>query len=190
MPIVRKYKKGSILYFEGDPKREIFLIKEGQVVMVYRNLAGDAELNEILRRGDFIGIRNAIAGVPREETVTCVEDAEILAFTPQEFEALLAQTPNIGLKILKILSTNLRSITKEEKKMVTQNAFEDPGNELFKMGLYFFNQKLYSKAITVWERFMHFFPSSSDINEAKKMIHEAQNAMQTGYHPTTLPKGS
>lgn len=190
MPIVRKYKKDSILYFEGDPKREIFLIKEGRVLMTYRNLAGDSELTETLGKGDFIGIRTAIAGVPREETVACLEDAEILAFNPKEFETLLAQTPNIGLKILKILSNNLRSITREEKKMVTQNAFEDPGNELFKMGLYFCNQRYYPKAITVWERFINFFPSHPEVSEAKRLIGETRTAIQTGYHPTTLPKGS
>lgn len=190
MPILRKYRKDSILYFEGDPKKEIFLIRSGRVVIAYKSISGDAELNETLGKGEFFGTRAAIANIPREETVTCIEDAQVLVFNVKEFEALVRQTPDIGVKILRGLSYNLRQIGREEKKQVTQNSYEDPGNEVFKMGMYFFNQRSYQKAIEVWKRFLVFFPDHPDIMEAQDMIEKTEEALKTGYHPTISKKGS
>jgi CRP-like cAMP-binding protein len=184
MPVLRKYKKNSILYFQGDPKREIFLIKSGRVLVTFKNINDEGESEEILGKGEFFGVRSAIAGMPREETVNCVEDAEILVFSPGEFEGLIKQNPNIGLKILNILSYSLRQIGKEEKKMLTQNAFEDPGNEMFKMGIYFFTQREYDNAIRVWDRFLYFFPNHPQKEEAGEMIEKTKQAKKTGYHPS------
>lgn len=184
MSVLRKYRKDSILYFEGDARREIYLIKSGKVILNYKDITGEVEQNEVLAKGEFFGIRSAVAGVPREESVTCIEPAEILVFNVNEFESLIRQNPAIGLKILKILSYNIRQIGKEEKKIITQNAFEDPGNELYKMGLYFFEQRDYEKAISVWERFKNFFPHHPQLNEANEMIDKTKEAQKTGYHPT------
>ncbi len=189
MPKLIKYRKDSILYFESDTRREIFLVRSGRVIVTYKSISGDAELNETLAKGEFFGIKSAIANFPREETVTCIEDSQILVFSVPEFEALIQQNPAIGLKILKILSANLRQIGKEEKKLVTQNLYEDPGNEVYKMGIYFFNQRSYDKAINVWERFLTFFPDHTDANEVKDMIDKTKEAKETGYHPTIEHKG-
>ncbi len=189
MPKLSKYKKDSILYFEGDPKREIFLIKKGAVNVAYRSISGESELNDTLGKGEFFGIKSAIAGFPREETVTSITDSEILVFKIPEFEGLIRQNPSIGLKILKILSYNLRQIGKEEKKIISQNAYEDPGNEVFKMGLYFFNQREYDKAINIWKRFMTYFDGHQDIDEAKDLITKSEEAKKTGYHPTINRRG-
>lgn len=194
MPQLKTYRKNSIVYFEGDngknnegPK-EIFLIKEGKVLLTFKNITGDAVENMVIGKGEFFGIRTAITHLPREERATCIEDCEMLIFSIPEFEELVKKTPAIGLKILKMLSFNLRQIGKEEKKLVSQNAFEDPGSELFKMGLYFFNQRAYNKAIQVWNRMKQFYPDHHEIVNAEQMIKSAQEALKTGYHPTITKK--
>lgn len=182
MPVLRKYRKDSILYFKGDPKREIFLINSGKVLLTQKSISGDSEVSNVLGRGEFFGIRSAIVGMPREETVTCVEDAQILVFTVRDFENLINSNANVGLKILGILSSNLRQIGKEEKAIISQNSFEDPGNELFKMGLYFYNGKKYDQALSVWGRFAKFFPNHPQLQEAEEMVEKAEKAKKTGYH--------
>jgi len=190
MPQVKKYRKDSIVYFEGDAGREIFLLKSGKVHMVYRDITGETELSDYLGKGEFFGIKSAITGNLREETVTIIEDSEVLSFQPNEIELLIKQTPAVGLKILRSLSYNLRQITKEEKKLVSQNAFEDPGNEMYKMGMFFFNKREYSKAIQMWERFEKFFPEHTEIPDAREMIKKSKEAIKTGYHPTIERRGS
>lgn len=190
MPATKKYRKDSIVYFEGDFGKEIFLIKSGKMMINYKDVSGESELTDFLGKGEFFGIKSAITGYSREETVTAVEDSEVLTFSSSEIEALVKQTPAVGLKILRSLSYNLRQITKEEKKLVSQNAFEDPGNEMYKMGLFYFNKREYKKAIQLWERFEQFFPKHTEIPDAREMISKSKEAIKTGYHPTVERRGA
>jgi len=182
MPQIKNYKKDSIVYFRGDQRRDIFLIKEGKVLVESKGLNNE-NIRAILTSGEFFGLKSAIAGFNKEETVTVIEDSVIILFTVLEFENLIKTNPNIGLKILKALSSDLRAIGKEEKRLVTQNIFEDSGNEMIKMGLYFFNKKDYDTALCIWERFKTFFPNHSQIIEVNDYIEKVQEAKKTGYHP-------
>ncbi|HCL57421.1 MAG TPA: hypothetical protein DHW82_10495 [Spirochaetia bacterium] len=189
MPSLRKYRSNSIIYFEGDVgkenegAREILLIREGKILLTYKNVTGET-VNEVIGKGEFFGVRSAITRSPREERATCIENCEVLIFEVPEFEELIKKNPPIGLKILRMLSNNLRLITREEKKMITQNTFEDPGTELYKMGLYFFSQRAYSKAIQIWKRLGDTYPDHPEVEPAKEMIQQSEEAIKTGYHPT------
>jgi len=182
MPEIKKYKKDSIVYFKGDPRKEIFLIKEGEVLCESTGFYNET-IRAILGPGEFFGLKSAIAGYPKEETVNVIEDSIIILFSIKEFENLIKSNPNVGLKILKALSSDLRAIGKEEKRLLTQNIFEDPGNEMVKMGLYFFNKKDYTNALCIWERFKNFFPNHTQIPEVNEYIEKVKEAQKTGYHP-------
>ncbi|MDH4129729.1 MAG: cyclic nucleotide-binding domain-containing protein, partial [Spirochaetota bacterium] len=77
MAFTRNYKAGAIIFFEGDKGEEIFVLKSGAVTLTYRSIESPSYITEILKIGDFFGVKSAIGHFKREETAQVKEDATV-----------------------------------------------------------------------------------------------------------------
>jgi CRP/FNR family transcriptional regulator, cyclic AMP receptor protein len=105
----KEYPRGTILFQEGDPGREMFILQKGKVQVRKKVGAGEKILAE-LGEGEFFGEMALLMGMNRSATVEVIEDSKILVINPETFESLLKSNLDIALKMLKKMASRLRNM--------------------------------------------------------------------------------
>ena len=84
----RSYKAGEIIFREGDPATELFIIKEGRVEI----LSGNRLLDSIDGNGIF-GEMALIDAAPRSASAVAASDVTVVPISEKQFLFLVSQTP-------------------------------------------------------------------------------------------------
>ena len=60
--ITRRYKSGSIIYFEGDKSESIYILKQGRVILTSKKVEkGEmVETKDIIKPGEFFGVKSSL----------------------------------------------------------------------------------------------------------------------------------
>jgi serine/threonine protein phosphatase PrpC len=88
-------RPGQIVVREGEAGREMFVVVRGRVA-VSKAGARVAEVGP----GGLVGEMALVDYGPRSATVTALEEADLLAFTPEAMIGLMRSDPSLGMKIL------------------------------------------------------------------------------------------
>jgi len=109
----RKYKKGAILFFEGDIGNDMYIIKSG-FVKIYQ-LEEDKEITlALFRDGDFFGEMALIQqGFTRSATAETIEPTVMYAISRIEFQRFLENSPKLILKLLEFTVQRLRNANEQ-----------------------------------------------------------------------------
>ena len=110
----RDFGPGETLIRQGDTAAALYVIVSGRVrVTQHQEGGGEHEINA-LGPGEVVGEMALLDDLPRSATVTAVEPTHVLALPVWEFRATLREHPDIGIKLLGILSRRLRSLEQRE----------------------------------------------------------------------------
>jgi CRP-like cAMP-binding protein len=120
----KDFPKGTLLFHEGDPGREMFIIQKGKVQIRKKVGAGEEVLAE-LGDGEFFGEMALLEGMHRSATVEVITDSKILVVNPETFETLLKNNHEIALKMLKKMAARLRTLD-EHLETVLLEAQKEP----------------------------------------------------------------
>ncbi len=189
MPKVVPYKRGSIIFFEGDKDDRIFILQTGSVSLTTKDLITSAEQVEQLQVGEFFGVKSAIAHKPRMETATVLADSNVVQLTVQEFDKIFGKNINVVGKMLHVFSKNLRDLHKQALTLLkTEEATLDPEEGLLKVIESFASIEEYHSASSVCSIFLKRFPNSSKSAEVtaleEKYKKSAEN--EVPYTPPSL----
>jgi tetratricopeptide (TPR) repeat protein len=174
MPQVRTYKKGSVIYFDGESKNNFaFLLKSG--VLTRTKLSPESVQPERTKLvvGEFFGIKAALGILPRDETIQVATDGVVFLFTPKEFEDVIKKNVSIIFKMLKAFSNELRRIHMAIENFMHTDGDAGGGDSasgLFGIGQYYFNQKSYAHSLYAFEKYLKHFSGGPDAEEAKSQI--------------------
>lgn len=109
----RKYKKGSILFFEGDSGNDMYIIKTG-FVKIYQ-LADEKEITlALFRDGDFFGEMALIQkDLLRSATAETLETSTLFVINRSAFQHFLENSPTLCLKLLEVTMQRLRKANEQ-----------------------------------------------------------------------------
>lgn len=96
-------KEGDVVTREGRPGSELFCIMGGSAVATLRG-----KKLATLYPGDSFGEMSLISEGPRTATVTAQTPMKLFVIGSREFATLLEDVPQVGRKILRLLSHRLR----------------------------------------------------------------------------------
>lgn len=120
----KKYKKGEIIFFEGDKGEAFFFVKSGKVKIYKTSLDGrDITLN-ILGEGSIFAEVTLFNDVSYPATVETMENSEIGIILNKDIEKMILSNNELALQIIKVLSKRLYRSQKTIKDM----AFSDTYN--------------------------------------------------------------
>lgn len=108
----RRFRRGEVLFHEGDPGDALFVVASGAVKVVVPSEEGEEAILATLHRGDFLGELALLDGAPRSASAVALEPTEALALPRDQFRALVASEPAIRDALLAALSGELRRLTK------------------------------------------------------------------------------
>lgn len=119
-----RYRRGDMIFTEGQRANEMFLIKAGRVKLTKVTEEGGEMTLDIRQGGDFIGENVLNEDISYPVTAVCIEDALTCGFRKKNFERLVLERPTIGLQVIKNLSRRIDSLTSRIGNM-SMTALED-----------------------------------------------------------------
>lgn len=101
------YKKGQILFFEGNFPLGLFCISAGTFKVYKLSAEGKEQIIRFARPGDFVGYHSLIADEPYDVTAEAVEEASVCFIPKREFLELLDQQPTLSKALMQALCQEL-----------------------------------------------------------------------------------
>jgi CRP-like cAMP-binding protein len=99
----KTYTRGQIIFCEGEPGDELYIIREGKVKIVKRN--NDAELIlSVLKEGDIFGELAIVSEKFRNATAICFEKTKLLPIDRDSLMVLIGHSPEILKRIFMAIS--------------------------------------------------------------------------------------
>jgi CRP/FNR family transcriptional regulator, cyclic AMP receptor protein len=100
----RQYKKGEIVFNEGEPGAGMYIVKSGEVGIT-RKMDNGAELAlALIKEHGFFGELALLDEIPRSASAKAAADTVLFAFSKPSLESLCQRNPRLGIKILANLS--------------------------------------------------------------------------------------
>ncbi len=105
---LRFVKKKQAIYFEGDSVQGIYLLLTGRVKAFKLSEDGRELITGIYGQEEYFGVQALFSEEAYNETVEALEDCSVCLLPKDTVMDLLNKYPDIGQKLIKILSNNLR----------------------------------------------------------------------------------
>lgn len=120
----RQFERGQVIFMQGSPGTEMFLIKKGRVKMSKLDEEGNELTIDIRKAGDLIGEQVLNDEFDYPLSATCIEDSFTCGFSRKGFEKLILDHPNIGLQVIKNLTRRIEWMTSRAETMNSSNLDE------------------------------------------------------------------
>lgn len=101
---VRDFKAGDVIFRQGDPADELFVVKSGKVEI----RLGNRVLDTLDERSIF-GEMALIDRSPRSATAVAATDVSLVPVGEKQFLFLVSRTPYFALNVMRVLAQRLRT---------------------------------------------------------------------------------
>ena len=104
--MVRSYKKDSIVFCEGEPGDELFIIQKGSVKIIKITESGEILL-AVLKSGDIFGEMALLESKPRAAGAVAYEDCQLMAVNRENFRQMIKAQPQLIARLTTLLSERI-----------------------------------------------------------------------------------
>jgi CRP/FNR family transcriptional regulator len=118
--IPRSFPAGVRVLHEGDRSDACYLVRSGDLRVTREHSDGRAIALATLGPGDLFGELAMLDGQARSASVETLSDSELLALPASDFRRLLAEHPDISVKLVGALTRRLR----ETNERVSRQSFQ------------------------------------------------------------------
>jgi TolA-binding protein len=174
VPKAVQYRANSIIYFKGDQSERIYLLNSGKISLSYVDVETGQEMRDLIKTGEFFGVKSALGHYMREETAVVLQDATVMVFSVPEFELLATKNTRIITKMLKVFSNQLRRIHKQVQTLLVGDEQVNPETGLYKIGEYYMKNKRYGQALHAYKRYLVYYPSGAFATDVTSKIVSAE----------------
>lgn len=115
------HERGDSIFMQGDKADTMFLMKAGRVKLSKAMEDGTEITLDIRKAGDFLGENMLSEEIDYPVTAWCMEKTLICGFTKTSFEKIVLDYPNIGLQVIRNLSSRIASLTDRVGSMSLSN---------------------------------------------------------------------
>jgi|GEM_PF-850793 len=111
-PIVKlQYKKGDVIFFEGDLDSHFFIIETGTVQIYGKSKKGRRINICTIGDGESFGEFALIDKKPRSATAEALSDLTVIRVSEEGFRTLVEELPGWALSMLKSFTVRIKSMT-------------------------------------------------------------------------------
>src|SRR3954451_9239442 len=118
--VPRSFPAGVRVFHEGDHSDACYLVRSGDLRVTREHSDGRAIALATLGPGDIFGELAMLDGQARSASVETLSDAELLALPAGDVRRLLADRPEISVKLIAALTRRLR----ETNERVARQSFQ------------------------------------------------------------------
>jgi len=109
----RSYPKGRTIVSEGEPSQSMYILLAGRAKVQRSDSEGKEVILAVLGSGEFFGEMSLIDDSPRSASVITLEPCEFMAVSKDAFKAMLTQSPDVAMNVMRGLVRRLREADKK-----------------------------------------------------------------------------
>lgn len=117
----RFYKKGEIIFNEGDTVDYLYIVNSGKIKIYKINTEGKEQILYVLSDGDTFGEYSLFKPQKSSFYAQAITDVKLCLLTKSDFYKVISKNPEIAMKILKYLSERLQSLEALLKDLSTED---------------------------------------------------------------------
>jgi len=117
---VKEFPKGQIIFKDGDPGLEMYVIQTGKV-RISKTVRDVEKTLVLLGPGEFFGEMSILNNLPRSATATVEEDAKLLVIDPKTFEVMVRSNTEIAVRLIKKLSGRLQEANEQIENLLLKD---------------------------------------------------------------------
>lgn len=106
--VQRKYRKGSVLFVQGETGERCFVITSGTVKISAYHPEGREAVLAVLGSGDIFGELALFGQAQRSADATAIEDADLISLDARSLNDAIVTHPQIATALLHVLGQRLR----------------------------------------------------------------------------------
>ena len=133
LEIRKEYKKGSVIFFEGEKGDAFYYILSGKVKMYKTDDEGKEIILNIFGEGSVIGEVTMFNDIDYPATAEVIEDAVLGMIYNREIENLVASHKDLALQIIKVLTKRLYHSQMNVKEMALSSVYLRTKNVLLNL---------------------------------------------------------
>lgn len=111
-----QYKKGQILFNEGNLPRGLFYVESGIIKIYKYGIDGKEQIIKLLKNGDLLGYKSLLTNAKFNISASILEDAVITFIPKEDFLDLFRADAEFADKVTQLLCNDLEEM---ESKMVS-----------------------------------------------------------------------
>lgn len=100
-------RRGEVIHRPGDDVSHLLVVHRGRIRISHLAASGHEQVLRILEPGDFIGETAFVTGARPDDWATALGDVELCSFDHAELGQLVAQFPDIALRMLRTVTSRL-----------------------------------------------------------------------------------
>ncbi len=101
------YKKGEVVFLEGDTCTGLYIIRYGRVKVVRSSVSGKEQIIKILEPGELLGLEAFYHGEKYSNTAVAMEEGDLCYIERDRFFDILKNEPEISARLIGALSREL-----------------------------------------------------------------------------------
>jgi CRP/FNR family cyclic AMP-dependent transcriptional regulator len=116
----REFKRGDVLFREGEPGKEMYVIQAGKV-NITKTVRDTEKILATLGAGEFFGEMAILNNKPRSAGAVMNEDGKLLVIDPRTFEAMIRGNVEIAVRLIKKLSDRLQEADEQIENLLLRD---------------------------------------------------------------------
>ena len=116
----KEFKKGEVLFKEGDVGKEMFVVQAGKV-NITKTVRDTEKVLATLGAGEFFGEMAILNQKPRSAGAVMAEDGKLLVIDPKTFEAMIRGNVEIAVRLIKKLSDRLQDADEQIENLLLRD---------------------------------------------------------------------
>jgi CRP/FNR family transcriptional regulator, cyclic AMP receptor protein len=105
----RSFPKGRTIVAEGEPSQSLYILLSGRAKVQRSDSEGKEVILAVLGPGECFGEMSLIDEAPRSASVITLESCDFMAINKDSFKALLAQSHDMAMQVMRGLVKRLRA---------------------------------------------------------------------------------
>lgn len=106
---IRHYRRGSYLFYQGDPSPDVFFLFDGRIEVSSDSATGHRQLHTTLDGPQFFGELEVLGELPRTSSALALEESTVWAATGPVFLEFLSAEPSAARALLRALAQQVVS---------------------------------------------------------------------------------
>jgi len=106
---VRNLRRNELLFAQGDPSQELFVVLQGRIAIATRSTDGRESVVAVLEDGGLFGELGLFDGDPRSADARALTEARLIALDYEPVRQVLRERPELLWIIVRLFSRRLRA---------------------------------------------------------------------------------
>lgn len=102
-----EYKKGEILFREGDVSKDLYIIQNG-IVKIFKETEGQRLPIALVHAGQFVGELSFFDGKPRSASAEAATDIKVIKLDQSKLEKEIKKLPSWLLVLIRSIADRMR----------------------------------------------------------------------------------